>query len=203
MRRDLALLVVVGLSAGTARAAAQATGTTTFNAPYRAFVRSEIGVSLSFPNGGGTALEGAYRIASHGFDLGFKAGFFTPSGAGDTELLLGAEARQRVINHTIDFPLDGAVIVGVGGAFVSGASRMIIPVGLSLGRRVNPQGSTISIVPYVQPTMYVIAGSSVVDHVQFSLGLGGDFRLSRAFDARLGAGLGDNHGVALGAVWVH
>src|SRR2546427_12479872 len=163
MRRELALLVVAGLSSGTVRAAAQATGTTTFNAPYRAFVRSEIGVSLSFPNGGGAALEGAYRIASHGFDLGFKAGFFTPSGAGDTELLLGAEARQRVITHTIDFPLDGAVIVGVGGAFVSGASRMIIPAGLSLGRRVNPQGATISIVPYVQPPMYVIAGSGVVD----------------------------------------
>ncbi len=44
MRRELAVLVVAGLSAGTARAAAQATGTTTFNAPYRAFVRSEIGV---------------------------------------------------------------------------------------------------------------------------------------------------------------
>src|SRR5207253_2112340 len=93
--RELGLLVVAGLSAGPARAAAQATGTTTFNAPYRAFVRSEIGVLLSFPNGGGTALEGAYRIARYGFDLGFKAGFFTPSGAGDTELLLGAEAHQR------------------------------------------------------------------------------------------------------------
>src|SRR6059036_323587 len=202
MRRDLALLVVVGLSAGTARAAAQATGTTTFNAPYRAFVRSEIGVLLSFPNGGGTALEGAYRIARYGFDLGFKAGFFTPSGAGDTELLLGAEARQRVITHTIDFPLDGAVIVGVGGNFVSGASQLIIPVGLSLGRRLDPRGSTVSIVPYVQPTMYVLAGSTA-DHVQFSLGLGADFRLSRAFDARLSAGLGDNEGVSIGAVWVH
>src|SRR5438270_14012761 len=128
MRRDLALRVVVGLSAGTARAAAHATGTTTFNAPYRAFVRSEIGVLLSFPNGGGTALEGAYRIASHGFDLGFKAGFFTPSGAGDTELLLGAEARQRVITHTIDFPLDGAVTVGLGGYVVSGGCEFIIRV---------------------------------------------------------------------------
>src|SRR5439155_573003 len=98
MRRDLALLVVVGLSAGTARAAAQATGTTTFNAPYRAFVCSEIGVLLSFPNGGGTALEGAYR---------------------------------------------------------------------------------------------------------FALGLGGDFRLSRVFDARISAGLGDSEGVSIGAVWVH
>src|SRR5437762_14063856 len=88
MRRELAVLVVAGLSAGSARAAAQATGTTTFNAPYRAFVRSEIGVSLSFPNGGGTALEGAYRIASHGFDLGFKAGR-------SEERRVGKECRSR------------------------------------------------------------------------------------------------------------
>src|SRR5437667_475038 len=203
MRRELALLVVAGLSSGTVRAAAQATGTTTFNAPYRAFVRSEIGVSLSFPNGGGTALEGAYRIASHGFDLGFKAGFLNPSAAGNTVLLLGAEARQRVITHTIDFPLDGAVIVGVGGNFVSGASQLIIPVGLSLGRRVDPRGSTVSIVPYVQPTMYVLAGRAVTNHVPFALGLGADFRLSRVFDARISAGLGDSEGVSIGAVWVH
>src|SRR5437667_4017352 len=203
MRRELALLVVAGLSSGTVRAAAQATGTTTFNAPYRAFVRSEIGVSLSFPNGGGTALEGAYRIASHGFDLGFKAGFLNPSAAGNTVLLLGAEARQRVITHTIDFPLDGAVIVGVGGNFVSGASQLIIPVGLSLGRRVDPRGLTVSIVPYVQPTMYIRAGSVVTNHVRFALGLGADFRLSHVFDARISAGLGDSEGVSIGAVWVH
>ena len=203
MRRDTALLALANLLGAASVSAAQATGTTTFNAPYRAFVRSEIGVSLSFPNGGGTALEGAYRIASHGFDLGFKAGFFTPSGAGDTELLLGAEARQRVITHTIDFPLDGAVIVGVGGNFVSGASQLIIPVGLSLGRRVDPRGSTVSIVPYVQPTMYVLAGSVVTNHVRFALGLGGDFRLSHVFDARISAGLGDSEGVSIGAVWVH
>ena len=203
MRRDTALLALANLLGAASVSAAQATGTTTFNAPYRAFVRSEIGVSLSFPNGGGTALEGAYRIASHGFDLGFKAGIFTPSGAGDTELLLGAEARQRVITHTIDFPLDGAVIVGMGGNFVSGASQLIVPVGLSLGRRVDPRGSTVSIVPYVQPTMYVLAGSVVTNHVRFALGLGGDFRLSHVFDARISAGLGDSEGVSIGAVWVH
>src|SRR5439155_20573849 len=101
MRRELALLVVAGLSSGTVRAAAQATGTTTFNAPYRAFVGSEIGVSLSFPNGGGTALEGAYRIASHGFDLGLKAGFFTPSGRGDGELRLVGEAGLRVVTDSM------------------------------------------------------------------------------------------------------
>jgi hypothetical protein len=204
MRREVAGVVAVlaGLVVPAA-AGAQATGTTTFNAPYRAFQRSEFGVLLSFPDGGGTAIEGAYRYATGKFDLGFKAGFLDTPGPGDVILLIGAEARQRVITHTIDFPLDGALIVGAGGHFVSGNTALLFPVGLSLGRRVEPQGSTVSIVPYVQPTLFLVAGNNVADHVQFALGLGADFRLSRRFDARLSAGLGDDEGVSIGAVWVH
>jgi hypothetical protein len=204
MRREVAMLLLAGLiGAGAGTVSAQATGTTTFNAPYRAFTRSEIAVLFSFPDGGGSAIEGAYRIASSRFDLGFKFGFFDEPGPGDVVILLGAEARQRVITHTVDFPLDGAIIIGAGGNFVSGNSALLFPVGLSLGRRVDPQGSTISIVPYVQPTLFLIAGNNVTDHVKFALGLGADFRLSRRFDARLSAGLGDNEGVSIGAVWVH
>jgi hypothetical protein len=179
---------------------AQATGTTTFNAPYRAFSASEFGVLLSFPNGGGTAFEGAYRMASGRFDIGFKGGLFDASGPGNTVLLIGTEARERVLTHSADFPLDGALILGVGGRFISGASELIIPVGLSLGRRLDTQ-SSVSIVPYVQPTMFVTVdgGSDVL----FALGLGSDFRLSRSFDLRLSAGLGDVEGVSIGAVWVH
>ena len=202
IRSLLGCVVAVGLVVVPAPVAAQATGTTTFNAPYRAFTRSEIGALLSFPDGGGTGIEGAYRMAGGRFDFGFKAGFFDPPGPGHTELLLGAEARQRVITHTLDFPLDGALLLGVGGNFVSGSSVMLIPAGLSLGRRIDPQGSTVSIVPYVEPTVFLLAGDAT-DHVQFSLGLGADFRLSRVFDARVSAGLGDIEGVSIGAVWVH
>ena len=202
--RRIVTLVMVGLFATQGGSvAAQATGTTTFNAPYRAFQRSEFGALMSFPDGGGTAIEGAYRYASGKFDIGFKAGFLDTPGPGSTVFLVGAEARERVITHTIDFPLDGALIVGAGGNFVSGNSALLFPVGLSLGRRVDPQGSTVSIVPYVQPTLFLIAGDNVADHVQFALGLGTDFRLSRRFDARLSAGLGDDEGVSIGAVWVH
>jgi hypothetical protein len=183
----------------TSRLDAQATGTPTFNAPYRAFTNTEVGVLVSFPTGG-TAFEGEYRLASGSFDIGFKGGLFDPSGPGRAVLLLGTEARTRVLTHTADFPLDGALILGVGGNFVSGNSQLIIPAGLSLGRRIDTQ-TGVSIVPYVQPTMFIVAdgGSSV----QFSLGLGADFRLSHVFDARFSAGLGDVEGVSLGAVWVH
>lgn len=196
--RTTAFLLVVCSSVIVATAGAQATGTPTYNAPYRAFTRSEVGVLVSFPDGGSTAFEGVYRMASRRFDVGFKAGLLD---AGDAVLLIGAEARQRVITHSVDFPLDGALILGIGGRFVSGNSFLIIPVGLSLGRRIDVEQSNVSIVPYVQPTMSFVAGDN--SDVAFTLGLGADFRLSRRFDARLSAGIGDLEGVSIGAVWVH
>ena len=187
---------------GAATGAAQATGTPTFNAPYRAFTRSEFGAMLSFPEGGGTAVEGMYRMAKGKFDLGFKVGFMDPDGAQDAFLLAGAEARQRVITHNADFPLDGALVVGVGAQLTSNASVFLIPVGLSLGRRINVEDSAISIVPYLQPTLTITAGDAGSD-VLFTLGLGADFRFTPRFDGRLSAGLGDLEGVSLGFVWVH
>lgn len=200
LRPALCLLVLAGGSA--ASMAAQSTGVPSYNAPYRAFTRSEFGAVLSFPDGGGTAFEGAYRMASGKFDLGFRGGIFSPGAGGDSRLLLGAEARQRVVTHTEDFPLDGALILGIGGQFASGDGVLIVPVGLSLGRRVEPTDSKISIVPYVQPTGFLVAGSGTSDFL-FALGLGADFRLSPKFDARISAGLGDLEGVSIGAVWVH
>ena len=197
-------LIVAGLVvslAGSLRA--QTTGMPSFNAPYRAFQRSEFGGVVSFPDGGGTAIEGVYRYAHRRFDIGVRAGMFDP-GAGSTALLVGGEIRERVITHNVDFPLDGALVVGAGGLFVSGGSGFFVPVGISLGRRVDPKGSSISIVPYVQPTAILVHSSNPSDtNLNFTLGLGADFRLSRVFDARFSAGIGDLDGVSLAAVWVH
>ena len=205
MRRAPAVLVAVLAGMGFSSAAwAQATGKPSFNAPYRAFQRSELGGVFSFPEGGGTGFEGVYRYASGKFDIGLRGGFFSPGGGANTVVLAGVEARQRVITHTVDFPLDGALMVGAGANLVSGGSALIIPAGLSLGRRIDPQGSTVSIVPYVQPTLMFIAGDFPSDLV-FGFGIGADFRLSRVLDARVSGGLGDAPltGVSIGAVWVH
>ncbi len=77
-------------------------------------------------------------------------------------------------------------------------------MGLSLGRRIDPQGSTVSIVPYVQPTLAFIVGDQPSDLI-FAFGIGADFRLSRVLDARVSGGLGDAPltGVSISAVWVH
>ena len=201
MRRYLALFLL-GSVLLAPEMAAQATGMPSFNAPYRAFSRSEIGLVISFPSGGGTGFEGAFRKSSGKFDIGFRGGILDISGVGSTILMLGAEGRQRVLSHTPDFPLDGALVLGVGGWFSSGNSVMFLPIGLSLGRRIDLEGSSVSIVPYVQPTGLLVAGSGNSDFF-FALGLGADFRLSPRFDARISAGLGDLEGVSLSAVWVH
>src|SRR5438876_4302921 len=206
MRRELAVLVAVlaGVVAPST-AGAQATGMPSFNAPYRAFQRSELGGVFSFPEGGGTGFEGVYRYASGKFDIGLRGGFFSPGGGASTAALAGVEARERVITHTVDFPLDGAIVVGLGADLVSHASTLNVPVGLSLGRRIDPRGSTVSIVPYVQPTFAFIAGDNRASDLIFAFGIGADFRLSRVLDARVSGGLGDHPltGVSIGAVWVH
>ena len=199
------LAPAVALMLGTATTAwGQATGTPSFNAPYRAFVRHEVGGTISFPEGGGTALEGQYRFGYRAFDIGLRGGIFFPSGAADDRFLVGAEGRGRVLTHTEQFPLDGALVVGAGFNF-NGGTVFAAPVGLSLGRRLTIEDSQISIVPYVQPTGFLTnspgIGGRDTDFL-FAVGLGADFRLSQVFDARISVGLGDVEGVSISAVWV-
>jgi hypothetical protein len=204
MMRRSAVIAMLGLVCGSSAAFAQATATPSFNAPYRAFTQSEVGAVLGFPKGGGTDLEGMYRFAFQQLDVGLRGGAFFPGSGFNNVFLVGAEARERVISHNVQFPLDGAVVFGLGGRFTSGASALIIPAGLSLGRRLDIEGSQVSIVPYVQPTAFLISGSGATN-IKFDLGLGGDFRLSKVFDARVSIGVGDAvvQGFSLAAVWVH
>ena len=199
MRR--AFMVAVAALLGASALAAQATGMPLYNAPYRAFQRSEIGGAVSFPSNFGTAFIGMYRMASGKLDLGFQAGIWDPCSGCKSVFLAGVEARERVITHNTDFPLDGAVILGLGGQFVNGGNVLVIPAGLSLGRRVQLQGTSISMVPYVQPTLFILAGDA--SGTDFGLGLGADFRFTPRFDGRVSAGLGDVDGVSLGFVWLH
>jgi hypothetical protein len=54
----------------------------------------------------------------------------------------------------------------------------------------------------VQPTGFLVSGGGDTDFL-FGFGFGGDFRLSRAFDARISVGVGDGpEGVSISAVWL-
>src|SRR5206468_2779142 len=96
MRRRVAVLVAVLGGIVPLQVGAQATGMPSYNAPYRAFQRSELGAVFSFPDGGGTGFEGMYRYARGTLDIGLRGGIFDPSGAGKAVLLVGVEARERV-----------------------------------------------------------------------------------------------------------
>jgi hypothetical protein len=200
MRSTLFALGILALAAGTA--GAQATGTASFNAPYRAFERYEFGGTLSFNRYSVTGVEGQIRVGYRQFDVGARGGMLFRSGS--NAVVLGVEGRGRVLTHTEQFPLDGAVVTGLGVAF-NGGTGGNIPVGLSLGRRLEFEGSQISIVPYAQPTLNVAFGHGAGTHAGFSFGFGLDARLSQFFDARVSAGLASTWGIegfAVSAVWI-
>ncbi len=197
MRR---VIVAVGIAvlAGTTGLSAQSTGMPSYNAPYRAFERHEFGGTLSFPDGDFTGLEGQFGFGYKTFDFGLRGGILdTP---GDTEALLGGTGRVRVVTHSQTFPLDGAVIFGAG---TIGFDNLIVPGGISLGRRVDFENSSVSIVPYGQPTLFLVFDDNDLnDTIQFGLGLGIDVRFGNAFDIRASFGIGDFDGFAVSAVWV-
>jgi len=173
-------------------AAAQSTGTPVYQAPYRAFAGSEIGISLSDP-GPGFALEGSYRTAfSSTMDVGIRAGF--ADGGHRTALLVGGDLRARVLDHSDAFPLDGSVTVGLGVSSGDGYTAGYLPIGFTMGRRVLVEGSSISLVPYVHPVLTPHFGDA--SGTDFSLGFGLDARINPRLDVRFSAAIGDRDGIA-------
>ena len=204
MRRSLSLTMVLTLSV-VGVSVAQVTGMPSYDAPYRAFSQHEAGAILSFPDIGGTAIEGEYRFGYQKFDVGMRGGVWDPGGVASSVVLLGIEGRQRVVTHTEQFPLDGAVVVGFGAHLVSGGNGIVIPGGLSLGRLIELKNSPVTITPYAEPVIFLTAGQNQSTDFHFAFGVGGDFRLSRMFDLRVSGGLGDDpmQSISLGAVWFH
>jgi hypothetical protein len=182
-----------------ASASAQETGTPVFSAPYRAFARHELGLSLSAPEHADLGFEGFYSFASGRNDFGLRVGVLDHDD--HTDLAIGGRFRTRLITHSEDFPLDGALTVGVGGVFYDGGSVVRVPIGLSLGRRFESKGSGIGFVPYLQPVL-VPTFSEGDSEMDFALGLGLDLRLTRRFDLRVSGAVGDLEGFAVSFAWV-
>ncbi len=197
MRTAAAIIIASVVSVSSV--AAQASGFPSFNAPYRAFSDHEAGFAVSFPGFDDTAVEGLYRFGRGRFDIGFRGGVWFNARGSDEILVLGVEARERILTHSDDFPADGALIIGAG--IQVGARDNFIPsIGVSFGRRVDVEDSDVSIVPYVQPNLWWFIGDT--GDVLFSLGLGADFRLSPRFDLRVSVGVGDIDGLSVGADWI-
>jgi hypothetical protein len=180
-----------------ASVAAQETGTPVFLAPNRAFSTHELGLSVSAPGGADLGLEGFYSFTSGRNDFGLRVGMLD---AGDTsDFLLGGHLRTCLLTHSEDFPLDGALTVGVGAAFFDGGAVVRVPIGLSLGRRIDTSG--LSFVPYLQPVL-LPTFSEGNSELGLALGLGLDLRLSRRFDLRVAGSVGDLEGFSVTFAWV-
>ena len=194
---SLASLATAATLALGASADAQETGTPVFSAPYRAFSTHELGLSLSAPEGADLGLEGFYSFASGRNDFGLRVGLLDAEDA--SNLVLGGRFRTRLLTHSQDFPLDGALTVGVGAVFFDGGSVVRVPIGLSLGRRFDSSG--LSFVPYLQPVLLpTFSGGD--SELGLALGLGFDLRLTRSFDLRVAGSVGDLEGFSVSFAWV-
>lgn len=206
MRRSLfgGLLLAAIVASSAADVAAQTTGTPMFKAPYRAFTNHEFGVAFSDPGETWSyALEGFYSYGRGNNDFGLRAGFADPQGAGSTSILLGADFRTKVLSYSENFPLDGALTVGVGANFGDADDLVYLPVGLSVGRRFELEGSNTTFTPYAHPVVIPVLGASGGSDVGFALGLGVDLRFSENWQARVSGGIGDLEGVGLGLTYIN
>ncbi|MFL5494210.1 MAG: hypothetical protein ACJ8DC_07500 [Gemmatimonadales bacterium] len=197
-------ILAVTLLAGAARtSAAQETGTPVFKAPYRTFTTHEIGGSFSDPGEGASfALEGFYRYGHGAFDISFRGGFVDLSGSAGTQVLLGADARTQILTYSESFPLDGALTLGFGASVGDRPDKYFIPIGISLGRRFNLEGSNTTFVPYVHPVLGPTFGGGNSD-VDAALGLGVDVRFSEDLALRVSGGVGDIDGVGISLAYIH
>lgn len=198
----LALLVLL-LGAGSL--AAQETGTPVFKAPYRAFENWEFGANLSDPKGASYAIEAFYSFGKGENDFGLRGGYVDIDPG--TATALGADFRRRIIHASEKFPLDGAITLGFGTQLTTdGYDSFFVPVGISLGRRIDLENSKTSFVPYFQPVIVPTfhSGDNAPDGgVDFALGLGVDIRFGGRLDIRVSGGIGDIDGVAIGLAYVH
>ena len=203
MRRSIcgAVLAAVLLAGGASVASAQQTGTPIFKAPYRVFENHEFGASLSDAEGIDFALEGFYRYGRGPHDFSVRGGFADVGGDQDAAILIGGDFRTRVLSYSESFPLDGALTVGLGGIFGEGDDRFLIPLGVSLGRRFDMEGSNTTFVPYAHPVIVPSFGSDD-ENVDFALGLGVDIRFSETLAIRASGGLGDIEGVGISLAYI-
>jgi hypothetical protein len=197
-----AILIVALLAGAALQSVAQETGTPIFKAPYRAFTAHELGIAFSDPGEGvSLALEGSYGFASGPYDFSIRGGIEDLNGDAGTRGLLGGGFRTRLLNYSESFPLDGALTLGFGTNFGDGDDFFYLPIGFSLGRRFDLEGSKATFTPYGHPVVIPRFGGGDSE-LDFALGLGVDVQFNRNLAVRVSGGIGDLDGVGIGLTYI-
>jgi len=191
--------LVAALFGSAGRLEAQSTGMPVVLAPERNYTNYTIGATLSDP-GPGVAVEGWYGMIVGPGDITFRGGIWD-NNQGSTAFLIGADFRALMVHHSEGFPLDGSLTVGAGGAFGSGASVFFVPVGFSLGRRLDINDSDIVVQPYGEPIIHLAFGDAS-DNFLFSLGLGFEIQFSDSFALDVNGVIGDLDGISVGFAYL-
>ena len=181
---------------------AQETGTPVFKAPYRAFESHEFGASFSDYEAVSGALEGFYTLRQwqerlrgprrHRRPVG-RRGYQAPAG------WLVPDPGRRVLRvvpaRRLAHPRAGRQ------SSASGDDVFLVPIGITLGRKFDLEGSNTSFIPYVHPVLVPVFGSGDSD-VEFALGLGVDIRFSERWAVRASGGIGDIEGVGISLAYI-
>jgi hypothetical protein len=200
VRRDLLFLLGLAGILSASPLEAQTVGTPVLKSPYPNFKHSELGAYLSDPGEGvSIALQGEYRIARPKFDFGGTVAYLDESNTDDL-IGIGVDGRIRVVRRTTDFPLDGSLTIGAGVLLGGDHATFSIPLGITMGRQLLLEGSSVMFTPYVAPVLLPVFGGGN-SQLDFALGLGVDISLSRLWDIRVSGSLGDLEGVGIGLAW--
>ena len=198
MKKVLGVVAVIAFAGLFSKVQAQTTLLPAFNAPDRAFAEREYGGAVSLVSGA-NGFEGLFGIGLEKIDVNFRAGIVDPD-FGDAQIRLGASGKAQVLEHSDRIVVDASAVVGVGAVIADNASGVVIPGGISVGRRFEVEEG-LSILVYGQPTLFVTAGDLGTD-LRFAFGFGGDLRIQDNIDIRVSVGAGDIEGVTLAVVLV-
>ena len=97
--------------------------------------------------------------------------------------------------------LEGDIRSWLGASVGDGPDAYRLPVGVSLGRRFDLEGSNTTFVPYAHPVIVPTFGNGNSD-VKFALGLGVDIRFSEQWAVRASGGIGDIEGVGISLAYL-
>jgi hypothetical protein len=160
---------------------------------------AEMGIYLVDPAGSGLGAMGTYRAVPGG--MGLRLGI---ADADDGIALFGGlDVLFNLARVTPEFPVDISWFTGVGAGF-SDWVVVSVPLGLTLGHTFV--GPDVRLTPYAAPRLDLdahlgdVPGGSELS-LRVGVDLGFDLAVQAGWMIRIGAGIGDRSGLAVGVVF--